>query len=172
MTPKILALVAMTAFAPAAQAATYNFTAPEFNGDGNLGPALIETWNVVLGIGEKIKSAMFESTFGNSTVPNTAIGTVSVGGVTVASCSDTSEPCWFDGTPTPISYAFAPGEFASLLGMIDLIYDQTDCCVIRLGESTLTIETAAIPLPAAGLLFVPALGGLAAVALRRRKTQA
>lgn len=167
---KAISLAAAVALAAsAANATTYTFTAEEFNGDGTGGPSLVTTWNIVLGAGESIVSAIFSSTFGNSVVPNSADGIITVGGVTVATCV-AGEPCYESLVPTPISYTFTPSEFASLFGPTDLVYTQDNCCVIRLGPSTLTIETSAavVPLPAAGLMLFGALGGLAL--LRRRQT--
>jgi hypothetical protein len=170
MALKAISLAAAVALvATAANATTYTFTADEFNGDGSNGPSLISSWNIVLGAGESIVSAIFESTFGNSVISNSADGTVTVGGITVATCA-AAEPCYTSLVPTPISYSFDLLEFASLLGPVDLIYTQDTCCVIRLGPSTLTIVTEAsvVPLPAAGFMLFGALGGLAL--LRRRKT--
>lgn len=169
MKSKILAAAMMWGLAASgANAATYNFTTGEYDGDGNIGAALIATWNVILGAGEHIVSATFSSTWGNSSVPNSAEGFVTVGGNTVGACTP-AEACYNAQSPTPFSYAFSASEFASLLGNVDLFYTQTGCCIIRLGESTLKIETASVPVPAAGALLLPALGGLVAFGKRRRK---
>lgn len=71
--------------------------------------------------------------------------------------------------PTPFGYTFSSSQFASLLGTVDLFYVQTGCCVIRLGDSALTINTAAVPIPAAGALLFPAIGALVALRARRRR---
>ena len=168
MKSKILAAAIMLGLATSAQAATYSFTAAEYNGNGSLGAALVQTWNVVLNAGEHVVSASFASTWGNSTVPNTSVGDVTVGGNTVGSCSRV-EPCWSSSSPTAFSYTFTGAQFASLLGSVDLFYNQTDCCVIRLGTSTLTIQTSVVPIPAAGALLFPAIGGLVALRARRRR---
>jgi len=164
---------AVLALAPlGAQAATLTFTAPEHNGTSAFPDSeLIETWNIALPMGDSIISATFESTFGNSMVSNSAEGFVTVGGVTVATCDGPGNPCWDAMTPTPINYNFAPGEFASLLGAVDLIYEQTECCVPRGGASTLTIETdsSVIPVPAAGVLLASALG-IAGFGARRQRS--
>ena len=151
----------------AANATTYTYTLPEYDGDGNLGLALVGIWDVILGSGESIVSALFTSSFGNSVVNSSAQGAVLVNGIVVATCDGPGNSCW-EGPGELISYSFVPAEFGNLLGTVSVFYDQTGCCVIRLGETTLTIETAAsqVPLPAGGFLLIGALGGLAA--LRRR----
>ena len=169
MKSKILAAAMVLGLATsAADAATYTFTAGEFNGDGSIGAALIQTWNVLIGAGEHIVSATYSSTWGNSTVPNSSEGYVTVGGNTVGSCSP-AEACWNAQIPTPFGYTFSSSQFASLLGTVDLFYVQTGCCVIRLGDSALTINTAAVPIPAAGALLFPAIGAVVALRARRRR---
>jgi hypothetical protein len=152
-----------------AQAAVYSFTAPEYRGDGNNGPALIQTWNVILDPGETIVSASFVSSFGYGLVTSSSVGTVTVGGVQVGACAGIGDPCW-EGLGAPIAYDFSPAQFGSLVGQVDLVYNQTDCCRIRLGFSELTIETtmSPVPLPAAGWLMAQALA-LLLLAGRRKK---
>lgn len=150
MKSKLFAAAMMLGLATsAADAATYTFSAEEYNGDGNVGAVLLAAWNVVLGTGESIVSASFSSTWGNSTVPNSSEGYVTVGGTTVGTCMP-GEDCYTAQTPTAIDYTFAASEFFGLMGTVDLFYTQTGCCIIRLGESNLTIETtaAAVPVPA------------------------
>lgn len=170
---KNLALAASVALATvmtasSAGATVYVFTAPEHNGTGNIGPDLIASWVFDLLPGERIISAQFDSAFGNSDVPSSAEGFVTVGGVVVGVCAGPGNPCW-NGPGAPISYSFLPAEFGALSGgIIDLVYDQTDCCVIRLGESRLQIETA-IPEPATWAMMIAGFG-LVGAALRRRRT--
>ena len=157
--------------AASANATVLVFNAGEYNGDGSLGPATVTSWNVVLPGGESIVSANFTSNFGNSEVNSTATGFVTVGGVTVGTCNGSGNPCW-DSPGAPINYNFLASEFASLLGNIDLVYTQTDCCVIRLGASTLTITTqatGAVPEPANWAMLIAGFGLTGAV-MRRRRT--
>jgi hypothetical protein len=174
MKTMVLAAFAASALAAstlAASATTYTFTADEFNGTGAIGAALVKNWSIAIGAGETIVSAVFKSNFGTMAVPSSATGFVTVGGNTVGTCAGPGNSCW-DGPGAPISYTFGSGQFASLLGSVDLIYDQTDCCVIRLGASTLTIDTArvsSVPLPAAFWLLLSGLTVAGAGTLVRRK---
>jgi hypothetical protein len=155
--------------AASANAAVLIYTADPFTGALGLGPQTVTGWNVVLPGGQTIVSANFTSSFGNEASPNSGIGTVLVAGITVGTCTATGN-CFdsLTGFPTPISYDFSESEFASLLGNIDLVYDQTGCCRPRLGLSTLTITTAApIPEPENWALLIAGFG-LVGAAMRRR----
>lgn len=162
--------VALVAASTSANAAVIVVDLPEFDGNGDLGPAAIGTFNFVIPSGETIISALFESNFGNSTVNSSATGIVTLDGVTVGVCAGEGNPCW-DGPGAPISYSFLPGELAVLAdGSANLVYDQTDCCVIRLGASRLTITTSgAVPEPAAWAMMLAGFG-LVGGAMRRRTT--
>ena len=171
MMKKSLIAAAALMSAASANAAVLVFNAGEYNGNGNNGPATVASWNVVLPSGQSIVSANFTSSFGNSIVPSSATGFVTVGGVTVGTCPGDGNPCW-NGPGAAINYSFLASEFASLLGNIDLVYDQTDCCVIRLGASTLTITTqatGAVPEPASWAMLIAGFG-LTGAAMRRRRT--
>jgi len=148
-------------------------TLPEYNGVG-IYPATETVGTFVYSIppGEFIVSAVYSSTLGNSTVPNTAVMDVIVDGLVVGSCLSPSDPCWFGGSPIPFSYTFAPADFALLSdGSALLSVDQLDCCVIRLGASSLTIETALVPEPGSLVLFGLGLLAFGTLQFRRRRRQ-
>ena len=163
------ALLLLAAASTPAGAATRIYTAPPANGGGP-GTVVIAEWTVELAMGEFITGATFTSTFGNTVVPSSAIGTLSLAGITVASCDGPGYSCW-EGPITPISYSFLANEFAALNGSIALIYDQTDCCDIRLGEQRLEIATdfatTRVPEPAAWAMFLTGFGLVGAAARRR-----
>lgn len=167
----LVATALMSAASANAAVVIYNLGA--FDGLNSVGNQTVGSWNVVAPLGQEILSANFTSTFGNDEVPSTAIGQLTLGGILVAQClpqSDCTEP--LSGLPTPISYDFTSGQFASLLGNIDLVYNQTGCCVPRLGPSTLTITFGApVPEPANWALLIAGFG-LVGVAMRRRTTAA
>ncbi len=107
--------------------------------------------------GQSIVSAVFSSTYGNSTVPNTAIETITVNGVQVGACTSSLNPCWNGLSPTPFSYTYTAADLLTLLsGTADLVATQTDCCIIREGVSTLVITTT--PEPGTLALFGSGIG--------------
>jgi opacity protein-like surface antigen len=162
------AAAALVAAAAPANAAVIVVNLGEYNGDGTNGPANVGTFNYVIPVGQTIVSALFESSFGNSVVDSSSTGTVSLDGITVGACAGPGNPCW-DGPGAAISYSFLASEFAALAdGSANLVYNQTDCCVIRLGKSTLTITTrGGVPEPAAWAMMLAGFG-LVGGAMRKR----
>lgn len=156
-----------------AEAATITQTLPEFDFDGESPfpntPQTIGTYSFSIPTGEQIVSAVISGTFGNSSFPNTAPVQVFLDGLNVATCSNSSEPCYFSQTPTAWSFTFNSSQFALLSDGIGVLTSiQTDQFVTRLGETTLTIETApTTPIPTPALL--PGLIGMGVAALRKRK---
>lgn len=163
-----LAAFAILLLVTSLPAATIVATLPEYNGAGSF-PAteFIGTFTYTIPVGELILSATVSGTLGNSAIPNTAVMDVLVDGLKVASCTSPASPCWSGAVPLAWNYSFAPSEFSALLdGMADLTVNQIDCCIVRLGVSTLVIETGVIPEPSTYLLFG---AGLAGIALLRRR---
>jgi hypothetical protein len=155
--------------AASANAAVMVLTADPFNGVNAPGGQTVTTWNFVLPVGQEIQSAVFTSSFGNDENPSSAVGNVTVGGILVATCIEGGS-CFesASGFPTPILYNFGPSEFTSLIGSFGLVYNQTGCCIPRLGASTLTITYGApVPEPSNWALLIAGFG-LVGAAMRRR----
>lgn len=176
MTKRVLHLASMLlllAGATRAGATTLIYTAPAANGGGP-GAVVIASWTITLGADEFVTAATFTSTFGNSVAPASAIGTLTLAGVQIAACEGPGFSCWA-GPITPITYSFLPSEIPALHGAIELVYDQTDCCDIRLGEQRLVIETAIasprVPEPLTWAMFVAG-AGLVGGQLRRSASRA
>jgi hypothetical protein len=161
-------VLAMLTAASLMPAAILTSTLPEYDGAG-VWPATetVGTFTYTIPLGETILSATVTGTMGNSSSPTTAVMDVLVDGVLVAQCPDEAAACWSVAGPHPFSYSFLPAEFAVLLdNAADLTVNQLDCCVIRLGETTLTIVTGAVPEPGG---FVLLAGGLGALVWRLRR---
>ena len=167
---RVLAALALSVTTIASQAATYTSTLPEFNGDGSLGTVTVGTFLFSIPGTETITGATIDGQFGNSSVSSTAVQDVFADGIAVASCPTTSSFCWTTG-PEAWSFTFAPVDFGIFAdGSVILTDNQTDCCVIRLGESTLTITTVgAIPEPETYAMMLAGLGLLGFVAGRRKQ---
>jgi hypothetical protein len=134
----------------------------------------IGTFNFDL-TGLTIVSATLEGTFGNSSATSTAPVDVFADDSLVAQCLSVN-PCFQVGTdndPDPWSFPYA--DFSGLLdGLLDLSFIQTDESITRLGETTLTIETAAVPdetpaVPEPSIIVLFAVGLFGLGFARRRK---
>lgn len=178
----VVAAIAMFLVSSPAMATTISFTLPEFNGNGIVDIGSTFTFGSVtytIPAGEAVISAIFSSTFGNSTIPNTAIMEVFVDSVLVGQCASILDPCWTKPTqpPTSFSHIFTPGELADLVDEAALLQvHQTDIDTIRLGVSSLTIETGPsdltpTPEPASLALMAVGLTGAVSAAWRRRRSR-
>jgi hypothetical protein len=132
----------------------------------------IGTFNFNLA-GLTIVSATLEGTFGNSSATSTAPVDVFADDSLVAQCLSV-DPCFQVGIdPDPWSFLYA--DFSDLLdGLLDLSFIQTDKSITRLGETTLTIETAAVPdetpaVPEPSIIVLFAVGLFGLGFARRRK---
>lgn len=153
-------------------------TLPEYDGNGVVGATeTIGTFDLGLPAGQSVISATISGFFGNSTSPSTAAQEIYADGVKVATCAYGAD-CWSNiDQPLPWSYTFTGAQLDPFKGLfadgkIVLTDTQTDCCVIRLGTTTLdftTGPTPAVPEPGTYLMM---LGGLAAMAWVSRRRAA
>jgi len=122
--------------------------------------------------GQTIVDAVFSSTLGNSTVDSTAVMNVFVNSVEVGSCPSNLSPCaQFGQGPTPFTYIFTSTDLLALaIGSVDLSIVQSGCCSIRLGDSSLTIDTEpAVTTPEPATLAMLGIGLFGLAALRRQE---
>ena len=158
----------------AANASVITVTLPEFNGTSVVGPQTVGTFNYVIPSGAHITAVSWSSTFGNSSVASTAIQTDYVAGIAVASCPNSSSPCWNSSAPMPISFNFSSADFSLFSsGSVNEVADQTGCCTVRLGPAALTITTEnSVPEPPSIALFGLGLFGLGIVSIQRQRRRA
>jgi hypothetical protein len=156
-------------------AAVITATLPEFNGTLNVSgfplPAVnVGTFNYSIPAGNQILSAVFSSTFGNSSFPNSAGVDVRVGGVLVAECPALAA-CDVANAPTPFNYSFTPAQFAALIsGSAPVTATQISGNIVKLGVETLTITTGSLstPEPASFAMLGIGVAGLGLFRFRKR----
>jgi hypothetical protein len=159
-----------------AAAATILVTFPEYNGGAHPGdepfplPAVtIGSGTIVIPAGEQVVSAAISGFWGTKDDPDSTAGVnLLLDGVPVAQCVKPSTDCWIGDTgQRPWSHTFTAAELPALSdGSATLTAIQTSDLRIRLGVTTLTVETA---LPPAAVVTppesVPTLGSFGMLAL-------
>ena len=159
----------LLAAAGLAAAATSIVAFPEVNGPANQSgpfpqpPIVVATRTFTVPEGEQVVSAEISGAWGSSGDPNSTAGVnVLVDGIVVATCVKPDPACWSgDVGQRPWTYKFKSAELQALNdGAATMSAVQTSDLSVRLGVSTLIVETAVPPI-------VPALSpfGIAALAL-------
>jgi len=136
-------------------------------------PLTVGTVNFAVPVGEQVVAAQISGFWGSSLVPDGTAGVdVLVDGILVSKCVKPSPDCW-ESAPRqrPWTYTFKQSELAAFNdGVATMTAVQTSDISVRLGTSTLTIETAPVPpppviLPDPEVPPVPTLSPLALLAL-------
>jgi hypothetical protein len=132
-------------------------------------PLPVGTVNFPVPAGEQVIAAQISGFWGSSLLPEGTAGVdVFVDGVLVAQCVKPSAGCWEPASgQRPWSYVFTESELAVLNdGVAKMTAVQTSDVTVRLGTSTLIVQTG--PIPAVALPVepeVPTLSPLALLAL-------
>lgn len=125
---------------------------------------LVGTFNFSV-YGPSIVSATISGQWGNTLSVTTAHNELWLDGIKLADTHDYSPDPYYNGGPW--SYDFAPSEFPVLAdGIAELYTIQTSEYVVRLGETTLRIES----IPAPGAILLSSIGMAFVSWLRRRRT--
>ncbi len=156
-----------------AQADTITSTLPAYTGKGITGNTeTVGTFSFVLPEGQTILGATLEGLWGNAGSFTTAGQQISADGLLVATCvlnTACAQSKTADSASRLWSYTFGASDFATLQdGALTITDLQTGCCVIRLGETKLTIITSAVPEPSTYALMLGGIGAVACAARRRR----
>lgn len=158
-----------------AAATTIIVTFPEFNGAPHedtetfpLPPVIVASETFSIPAGEQVASAVISGSWGNSTRPGSTAGvTVLLDGFKVAQCDKPDPNCYVPGPDLrPWTHTFTNGELLRLGdGTALLTAVQTSDFQVRLGASTLVIDTAPLVAVAPPAAVVPTLSPFGLLAL-------
>ncbi len=157
--------------AGASQAGTLTSTLPSYDGDGVVGATeTIGTFDFSVPAGQSVIGATISGFFGHALTPSTAAQEIYADNVLVATCVYLAD-CWTnEEAPLPWSYTFTGAELGIFAdGQVVLTDKQTDCCIIRLSETTLQVFTDTTPAVPEPETYALMLGGLAVVAWAARR---
>ena len=138
-----------------AGALTIDLTLPEYSSPYHSSGTyydqyLVGTFNYDL-MGEMIVSATIEGQWGNSVVSTTAHNLLFVDDLQVANTHDYSPDPYYNSF---VHWSYTFTDFSELMdGVANFYTIQTSEYVVRLGETTLHIETAPVPEPSTILLL-------------------
>ena len=180
-----LAVVVSLGINYTAQAITLQHTFNSFVG-GDFGPGLpsypyytVDTpydFSSLIPAGERVKSATIHGTWGDDNplyqnIPCTsAHNIVDLDGFVVAVYDSSVDPQGL--AQLPWSYTFSPGSNLSIFndGIVSLGTQQTSHYIVRMGVTTLTIETEPTPAPEPSSMILGLIGLGSALGIKRKKT--
>lgn len=129
----------------------------------------IWTYNYTVPAGQVVTGATVQGFFGNSTCNTTAPVDLYLDGVRIAQCV-AGAPCTGAGGatgPVPFSYSFSTfAVFTDGRAVLSIV--QTGPGAVRLGQTSLTLQTSPVPEPATMFLLGTGLASAAAIMRRRR----
>lgn len=129
----------------------------------------IWTYNYTVPTGQVVTGATIQGFFGNSTFNTTAPVDLYLDGVRIAQCVAGAPCAGANGAAGPVAFSFTFADFAVFAdGRAVLPIVQTGPGAVRLGQTSLTLQTSSVPEPATMFLLGTGLASVAAVIRRRR----
>lgn len=171
----LLVSVMVFGFSHASQATSITATLPEFSssqfaaGLGSYPYYTVGTFNFVIPTGEEVVSAKVFGQWGNSVAPTTAHNEIDLDGIKVANTHE-ALPDPYTAYFVNWSYDFNPGQFSIFgNGQADLGTQMLSESFVRMGATTLQLETAPTPTPEPSSMILGIMGISSMLGLRRKK---